>query len=97
MTLRPLPGNIFVEPIVEKHIGMILIPTYVQEKDMPHIGRIVAMNGARVTKKGKVILEDYRPGDKVLFKKFSGLFVEHGGKRLLRLQMKDDPILAILE
>ena len=95
MKLRPMPGKVILDPIDEEYIGRIIIPDTVKDRDMPHIGRVVAMNGALLTKKGVRVLAEFRPGQKVLFKKFAGLFVEWAGKRYVQVGFGD--IMAILE
>lgn len=95
MKLRPRAGTCLISPLEEEYKGRIIIPETVKGRDMPHMGTVAFMNGARITKKGVKVLADFKPGDKVLFRKFSGLFVEHEGKRFVQVPFGD--VMAILE
>lgn len=90
VTLRPRMGTVLIDPeMIEEYRGRIIIPQTSQGRDMPHIGTVVAMNGAYLTKKGVKVLPEFRPGSRVIFKRFSGIFVEIRTKRLIQVKMSD--------
>lgn len=96
MTLRPMPGNVFILPDKQaEHVGLIYIPENRRDMDMPQTGKVVAMGGILKTKKGVLVPPEFKVGDRVIFKKHSGLFVDWKGKRFVQIRHHD--IEAILE
>ena len=95
MSFRPLQDRVLVRRIEadEKTAGGIIIPDTAKEK--PSQGEVVAVGpGARDDKGGLVPL-DVKPGDRVLFGKWSGTEVKIDGEDLLI--MKESDILGILD
>ena len=94
MKIRPLRDRVIVEPLSadEMTAGGIIIPDTAQEK--PSEGKIVAVGGGRVDKKGKVHKLDVKKGDRVLYGKWSGTEVKVEGKDLLIIS--EGEILAVL-
>ena len=70
----------------------LIIPDTAKEK--PQEGQVVAV-GPGKQDDGKVISLDVRPGDKVLFGKYSGTEIKLEGEELLIL--REDDILGIVE
>lgn len=94
--LRPKIGHILLLP--EKHgltSDSILIPDIAKGKDMPDRGTVAAMSGRPMTRKGVVYDFDFKIGDRVLVKKFSGLLLNVRGTEYLSVPSGD--VLAILE
>jgi chaperonin GroES len=95
MTFRPLHDRVLVRRLEEeeKTSGGIIIPDTAKEKPMQ--GEVIAVGpGARDEKGNRVPLE-VKPGDRVLFGKWSGTEVKIDGQELLI--MKESDILGIVE
>jgi chaperonin GroES len=95
MKLRPLQDRILVKRIEEqeKTAGGIYIPDTAKEK--PVMGQVVSVGKGKKGEDGKVIPLDVKPGDKVLFGKYSGNEVKVEGDEYLI--MREDDILGIIE
>jgi chaperonin GroES len=92
---RPTSGNVFIETIDDpEKVGRIIIPEQARNKDMPSIGIVFAMGGRLKTKKGVLVEPEFKVGQKVLFRKFSGLLVDFGGKRFV--QVKQHDVMAVM-
>ena len=95
MSFRPLHDRVLVRRIEEseKTPGGIIIPDTAKEK--PQEGEIVAVgNGARGNDNALVPL-DVKPGDRILFGKWSGTEVTIDGEELLI--MKESDILGVVD
>ncbi|SHO61021.1 chaperonin GroES [Pseudoxanthobacter soli DSM 19599] len=95
MTFRPLHDRIVVRRIdaEEKTKGGIIIPDTAKEK--PQEGEVVAVGPGARNDKGELIALDVKPGDRVLFGKWSGTEVKIDGQDLLI--MKESDILGVIE
>ncbi|HEX9752348.1 MAG TPA: co-chaperone GroES [Methyloceanibacter sp.] len=95
MKFRPLHDRVVVRRIEEdeRTRGGIIIPDTAKEK--PQQGEIVAVGPGAPDDKGKVQPLDVKPGDRVLFGKWSGTEVKLDGEELLI--MKESDILGVLE
>lgn len=95
MKFRPLHDRVVVKRIEEdtKTKGGIIIPDTAKEK--PQQGEVVAVGPGARDEAGKVNALDVKPGDRVLFGKWSGTEVKIDGEDLLI--MKESDILGILE
>jgi len=95
MKFRPLHDRVIVRRIEEdeRTKGGIIIPDTAKEK--PQQGEIVAVGPGAPDEKGKVQPLDLKPGDRVLFGKWSGTEVKIDGEELLI--MKESDILGVLK
>jgi chaperonin GroES len=95
MKIRPLQDRVIVKRLAEeeKTKGGIIIPDTAKEK--PQQGEVVAAGPGAVDEKGNVQPLDVKPGDRVLFGKWSGTEVRIDGEDLLI--MKESDILGVLE
>ena len=95
VNIKPLGDRILVEPVEEKEVkkGGIIIPDTAKEK--PQQGEIVAVGPGAPNEKGEVQPLDVKPGDRVLFGKWSGTEVKLDGQELLI--MKESDILGVIE
>jgi chaperonin GroES len=95
MKFRPLHDRVVVRRIEEddRTRGGIIIPDTAKEK--PQQGEIVAVGPGAVDEKGKLQPLEVKPGDRVLFGKWSGTEVKLDGQELLI--MKESDILGVLE
>ncbi len=95
MKFRPLHDRVVVRRIEEddRTKGGIIIPDTAKEK--PQQGEIVAVGPGAPDEERKVQPLDVKPGDRVLFGKWSGTEVKIDGEELLI--MKESDILGVLE
>jgi chaperonin GroES len=95
MKFRPLHDRVVVRRInaEEKTAGGIIIPDTAKEKPMQ--GEIVAVGPGGRDESGKLVPLDVKPGDTVLFGKWSGTEVKIDGEELLI--MKESDIMGVLE
>ena len=95
MKVRPLHDRLVVRRIEEKETakGGIIIPDTAKEKPME--GEVVAAGPGARGEDGKVHPLDVRPGDRVLFGKWSGTEVKMDGEELMI--MKESDLMGIIE
>jgi chaperonin GroES len=95
MKFRPLHDRVVVKRIEEdtKTAGGIIIPDTAKEKPMQ--GEIIAVGPGARDEQGKLNPLDVKPGDRVLFGKWSGTEVKIDGQDVLI--MKESDILGVLE
>ena len=77
----------------EKTAGGIIIPDTAKEK--PQEGEIVAAGPGARNEQGQLVPLDVKPGDRVLFAKWSGTEVKIEGQDLLI--MKESDLLGVVE
>ncbi len=94
MTFKPLHDRVLVRRIQgeDKTKGGLIIPDSAKEK--PAEGEIVACGEGARKDSGELIAMAVKPGDRVLFGKWSGTEVTVNGEELLI--MKESDILGIL-
>ena len=94
MSFRPLQDRVLIRRVEqeEKTAGGIIIPDTAKEKPME--GEIVAVGPGARSEDGKVHPLDVKPGDRVLFGKWSGTEVKIDGEDLLI--MKESDIMGVL-
>jgi chaperonin GroES len=95
MQFRPLHDRVVVRRLdaEEKTAGGIIIPDTAKEK--PQQGEVVAVGPGARDEAGKLVELSLKPGDRVLFGKWSGTEVKIDGKDLLI--MKESDILGVIE
>jgi chaperonin GroES len=95
MSFRPLHDRVLVRRIDadQKTAGGIIIPETAQEK--PQEGEVVAVGPGLRDDNGKHIALDVKPGDRILFGKWSGTEVKVNGEDLL--VMKESDIMGVVE
>ena len=95
MAYRPLHDKIIVQRVEEqeKSAGGIIIPDTAKEK--PQQGKVIAVGTGILTKDGKTIPLQVKPGDMVLFSKYGGTEIKLLDEDYL--VMREDDILGILE
>src|SRR5213592_3418740 len=91
--VRPLADRVVVKALEETETmrGGLYIPDTAKEK--PQQGEVVAAGPGRFEKDKRVPM-DVKPGDKVLYGKYSGTEVTIDGEQLLILRESD--VLAII-
>ena len=95
MSIRPLHDRVVVRRLDQEVTspGGIVIPDSAKEK--PSEGEIVSVGNGKISENGDVRPLDVKPGDKVLFGKYSGTEVKIDGEELL--VMREDDIMAVIE
>ena len=95
VNIRPLHDRVIVRRLEEetKSAGGIVIPDTAKEK--PIQGEIIAVGNGKILENGEVRPLDVKPGDKVLFGKYSGTEVKLGGEEVL--VMREEDILGVIQ
>ena len=95
MKIRPLQDRVVVRRVKEeeKTKGGIIIPDTAKEK--PVEGKVIAVGNGKVSDDGKVRALEVKPGDRVLFGKYSGTEVKIDGEE--HLILREDDILGVVE
>jgi chaperonin GroES len=94
MKFRPLHDRVLVRRVEEdqRTPGGIIIPDTAKEKPMQ--GEVLAAGQGVRNEKGELVALDVKPGDRVLFGKWSGTEVKIDGEELLI--MKESDILGVI-
>lgn len=95
INLKPLGNRVVVEPVEQEEMtaGGIVLPETAKEK--PQKGKVLSVGPGDRDEDGDRIEMDVKPGDIVLFAKYSGTEFKMDGKKLLILRETD--LLAIIE
>lgn len=95
MHFRPLHDRVLVRRVEaeEKTAGGIIIPETAKEK--PQEGEVIAVGSGARNEAGELVVLNVRPGDRILFGKWSGTEVKINGEDLLI--MKESDILGVIE
>jgi chaperonin GroES len=95
MKFRPLGDRVLVKRVEEeeKTRGGIIIPDTAKEK--PQEGEVLAVGPGARDETGKRVEPEVKPGDRILFGKWSGTEVRVDGEDLLI--MKESDILGVVE
>src|SRR5713101_2012270 len=95
MKFRPLHDRVLLRRVEQeaKTTGGIIIPDTAKEKPME--GEVIAVGPGARGDDGKVVPLEVKPGDRVLFGKWSGTEIKLDGEELMI--MKESDIMGILE
>jgi chaperonin GroES len=95
MKFRPLHDRVLIRRVLPegKTTGGIIIPDTAQEKPME--GEIVAVGPGARDDKGAMVPLGVKPGDRILFGKWSGAEIKLDGKDLLIMSESD--IMGIID
>ena len=95
MKFRPLQDRVLIRRIEQeaKTAGGIIIPDTAKEKPME--GEVVAAGPGARGEDGMVHPLDVKPGDRVLFGKWSGAEIKIDGEELL--VMKESDIMGVID
>ncbi len=94
LKIRPLQDRLVVRRLTEeeKTAGGIIIPDTAKEK--PQEGEVIAVGQGKVLDNGKLQVPDVKPGDKILFSKYSGTEVKLDGEEYLVI--REDDVLGVI-
>jgi chaperonin GroES len=95
MDLRPLHDRVLVKRLDEgeQKVGGIIIPDTAKEK--PQQAEVKAVGNGKLLDSGERVALEVKPGDRILFGKYSGSDIKIDGDEYLVL--KEDEILGVLE
>ena len=95
MKIRPLQDRVIVKRVKEeeKTKGGIIIPDTAKEK--PIEGEVIAVGNGKTLDDGTVRKPEVKPGDRILFGKYSGTEVKIEGEE--HLILREDEIVGVLE
>ena len=95
MPIRPLHDRVLVKRIEqeEKTTSGLVIPDTAKEK--PQQGKVIAVGDGKMLENGERVPVDVKPGDRILFGKYSGSDIKIAGEELLIV--REDEILGVLE
>lgn len=93
--IRPLGERVVVRPMPseEKTKSGIVLPDTAKEK--PQEGEVIAVGSGRLLETGQRVPIDLKPGDKILFSKYSGNEVKIDDVDYLI--MRESDILGVIE
>jgi chaperonin GroES len=77
----------------EQKVGGIIIPDTAKEK--PQQAEVKAVGNGKLLESGERVALEVKPGDRILFGKYSGSDIKIDGEEYLIL--KEDEILGVLE
>jgi chaperonin GroES len=95
MDLRPLHDRVLVKRLDEgeQKVGGIIIPDTAKEK--PQQAEVKAVGNGKLLDSGERVAPDVKPGDRILFGKYSGSEIKIEGEEYLIVT--EDEILGVLE
>ena len=95
MDIRPLHDRVLVRRLEEGETmqGGIVIPDTAKEK--PQQAEVIAVGNGKLLESGERVGVDVKPGDRILFGKYSGSDIKLEGSEYLIL--REDEILGVLE
>ena len=94
-TFTPLHDRILVRRLEEAETirGGIIIPDSAKEK--PQEGEVISVGKGKSNDEGKLFPLDVKPGDRVLFGKYSGTEIKLDGEEYLI--MREEEVLGIVK
>jgi chaperonin GroES len=93
--MRPLHDRVLVKRLesTEERSGGIIIPDTAKEK--PQQAEVKAVGNGKLLDSGDRVAPEVKPGDRILFGKYSGSEIKIDGDEYLIL--REDEILGVLE
>ena len=94
VSIQPLEDRILVKSLEAETTTAsgLVIPDTAKEK--PQEGEVLAVGPGRMTDKGVRVATDIKVGDRVIYSKYGGTEIKHGGQEFLLLSARD--VLAIV-
>ena len=94
VSIKPLEDRILVQTLDAEQTTAsgLVIPDTAKEK--PQEGEVLAVGPGRIDDKGNRVPLDVNVGDRVIFSKYGGTEIKHGGQEYLILSARD--VLAIV-
>ena len=94
VTIKPLEDRIVIKSLEAEQTTAsgLVIPDTAKEK--PQEGEVLAVGPGRIDDKGNRVPLDVQVGDRVIYSKYGGTEIKHGGQEYLILSARD--VLAIV-
>ncbi|KGN39828.1 co-chaperone GroES [Knoellia aerolata] len=94
VSIKPLEDRIVIKSLEAEQTTAsgLVIPDTAKEK--PQEGEVLAVGPGRIDDNGNRVPLDVAVGDRVIFSKYGGTEVKHGGQELLILSARD--VLAVV-
>ena len=94
VSIKPLEDRIVIKSLEAEQTTAsgLVIPDTAKEK--PQEGEVLAIGPGRIDDKGNRVPLDVNVGDRVIFSKYGGTEIKHGGQEYLILSARD--VLAIV-
>ena len=94
VSIKPLEDRIVVKSLEAEQTTAsgLVIPDTAKEK--PQEGEVLAVGPGRIDDKGQRVPLDITVGDRVIYSKYGGTEVKHGGEEYLILSARD--VLAVV-
>ena len=95
MQIRPLHDRVLIQRLDEgeQNVGGIIIPDSARER--PQRGTVIAVGNGVVREGGKRVAVDVKPGDVIMFGKYTNQEIKLEGEDYL--VMREDEVLAVIE
>ena len=94
VSIQPLEDRVVVKSLEAEQTTAsgLVIPDTAKEK--PQEGEVLAVGPGRIDDKGNRVPMDVAPGDRVIYSKYGGTEIKHGGEEYLILSARD--VLAVV-
>ncbi|MDQ2757041.1 MAG: co-chaperone GroES [Actinomycetota bacterium] len=94
VSIKPLEDRIVVKSLEAEQTTAsgLVIPDTAKEK--PQEGEVLAVGPGRIDDKGQRVPLDITVGDRVIYSKYGGTEIKHGGEEYLILSARD--VLAVV-
>ena len=94
VSIKPLEDRIVIKSLEAEQTTAsgLVIPDTAKEK--PQAGEVLAVGPGRIDDKGNRVPLDVNVGDRVIYSKYGGTEIKHGGQEFLILSARD--VLAIV-
>ena len=94
VSIKPLEDRILIKSLEAEQTTAsgLVIPDTAKEK--PQEGEVLAVGPGRIDDKGNRVPLDVTVGDRVIFSKYGGTEIKHGGEEYLILSARD--VLAVI-
>ncbi|HSO65386.1 MAG TPA: co-chaperone GroES [Ornithinibacter sp.] len=94
VSIKPLEDRIVIKSLEAEQTTAsgLVIPDTAKEK--PQEGEVLAVGPGRIDDKGNRVPLDVQVGDRVIFSKYGGTEIKHGGEEYLILSARD--VLAVI-
>ena len=94
VSIKPLEDRIVIKSLEAEQTTAsgLVIPDTAKEK--PQEGEVLAVGPGRIDDKGNRVPLDVNVGDRVIYSKYGGTEIKHGGEEYLILSARD--ILAVV-
>lgn len=91
--IKPLSDYVVLEKVPsEKKVGSIVLTS---EKKQGNVATVIAVGPGKKNEKGELLPISVKPGEKVIYREYSGTDYEEEGHKYLLL--KNEDILAVIE